>query len=78
MEHTLKVTYIYHSGFLVETERSYLLFDYWKGEIPPLDYKKELYIFASHAHRDHFSEDIFSQEQPELGRSRACTFYAGA
>src|SRR5699024_7816184 len=62
MEHTLKVTYIYHSGFLVETERSYLLFDYWKGEIPPLDYKKELYIFASHAHRDHFSEDIFKLE----------------
>lgn len=62
MANTLKVTYIYHSGFLVETERSYLLFDYWKGEIPAMDYKKELYIFASHGHRDHFSDDIFKLE----------------
>ncbi len=62
MEKKLKVTYIYHSGFLVETERSYLLFDYWKGEVPAMEYKKELYIFASHGHRDHFSEDIFKLE----------------
>lgn len=62
MANTLKVTYIYHSGFLVETERSYLLFDYWKGEIPAMDYKKELYIFVSHGHRDHFSDDIFKLE----------------
>ena len=62
MEKKFKVTYLYHSGFLVETERSYMLFDYWKGEIPSLEYKKELYIFASHAHRDHFSEDIFKLE----------------
>lgn len=62
MANKLKVTYIYHSGFLVETENSYLLFDYWKGEIPAVDYKKELYIFASHGHRDHFSDDIFKLE----------------
>ena len=48
MEKKFKVTYLYHSGFLVETERSYMLFDYWKGEIPFMEYKKELYIFASH------------------------------
>lgn len=58
----IKVTYIYHSGFLVETENSYLLFDYWKGEIPAMDYKKELYVFASHAHRDHYAKDIFKLE----------------
>lgn len=55
----LKVTYIYHSSFLVETDNSYLLFDYWKGKLPSMDYKKKLYIFVSHAHRDHFSKDIF-------------------
>lgn len=26
MEKKFKVTYLYHSGFLVETERSYMLF----------------------------------------------------
>lgn len=58
----IKVTYIYHSGFLVETENRYLLFDYWRGTIPEMDYKKELYVFASHAHRDHYSKEIFKLE----------------
>lgn len=58
----LTVTYIQHSGFLVETEHSYLLFDYWKGEIPELKYDKELYVFSSHAHSDHYTKDIFKLE----------------
>ena len=41
----LTVTYIKHSGFLVETANSYLLFDYWQGKLPELQYDKELYIF---------------------------------
>lgn len=39
------VTYIKHSGFLVETKESYLLFDYWEGKLPELQYDKELYVF---------------------------------
>lgn len=58
----LTVTYIDHSGFLVETDHSYLLFDYWKGEIPSLSYEKELYIFSSHIHHDHYTKDIFRLE----------------
>ena len=42
----LTVTYIKHSGFLVETANSYLLFDYWQGKLPELQYDKELYIFS--------------------------------
>ena len=34
----LTVTYIKHSGFLIETENSYLLFDYWQGKLPELQY----------------------------------------
>ena len=45
------VTYIKHSGFLVETKESYLLFDYWEGKLPELQYDKELYVFSSHAHQ---------------------------
>ena len=58
----LTVTYIKHSGFLVETANSYLLFDYWQGKLPELQYDKELYIFSSHAHHDHYTKDIFKLE----------------
>ena len=56
------VTYIKHSGFLVETKESYLLFDYWEGKLPELQYDKELYVFSSHAHHDHYTKDIFKFE----------------
>ena len=50
------VTYIEHSGFLVELEDRALLFDYYKGDIP--DSGKPLYIFSSHRHHDHFNKKI--------------------
>ena len=56
------VTYIKHSGVLVETKSSYLLFDYWEGELPDLDFGKDLYIFSSHIHRDHYTKSIFKLE----------------
>lgn len=56
----MKVTFIQHSSFLVETEKEYLLFDFYGGHIPELDPKKPLYIFASHSHPDHFAVSIFS------------------
>lgn len=55
----MKVTYIFHSSFLVETEKNYLLFDYFKGDIPEMDPEKQLVVFVSHRHEDHFSPDIF-------------------
>mgnify|MGYP001712378457 CR=1 FL=1 len=32
----MKVTYIHHSSFLVETDENYFLFDYFEGELPEL------------------------------------------
>lgn len=55
----IKVTYINHSGFLVECEDCYLLFDYYKGVIPDLDDNKKLLVFVSHSHYDHFNPEIF-------------------
>ncbi len=63
MREKVRVTFISHSGFLVETEKSYLLFDYWKGDIPQLDSRKTLYVFASHFHHDHYTKDIFKLEK---------------
>ena len=55
----MKVTYISHSGFLIEMERANFLFDYFKGEIPKMEREKPLYIFSSHSHHDHFNSVIF-------------------
>lgn len=55
----MKITYIAHSSFLVETKTKYLLFDYVQGALPAMDKAKPLYVFVSHAHQDHYSEAIF-------------------
>ncbi|HOO27381.1 MAG TPA: MBL fold metallo-hydrolase [Lachnospiraceae bacterium] len=55
----MKVTYVYHSCFIVELEKSILIFDYFKGQLPQLSPTKHIYLFASHKHQDHFSMEIF-------------------
>lgn len=62
----MRITYLSHSGFLAELETVYLLFDYYKGELPVLKPEKQVYVFVSHAHYDHFKKDIFKlREQVE-------------
>ena len=55
----MKVSYIGHSGFAVELAGCTLLFDYYQGVFPPFALDKPLYVFASHAHQDHFNFAIF-------------------
>lgn len=55
----INITYINHSGFLLEWDNCYFLFDYYKGQIPILDNNKMLVVFVSHGHGDHFNPDIF-------------------
>lgn len=55
----LKITYITHSSFFVETTNTCLLFDYYTGDIPKVPKGKKLYVFASHRHGDHYSKKIF-------------------
>ncbi len=54
-----RVTYIGHSGFSVELSGMVLLFDYSEGTMPVFSPEKPLYVFASHAHRDHFCFAVF-------------------
>ncbi len=56
----MEITYLNHSGFLLEWETCYWLFDYYKGDIPSLDPAKELFVFCSHSHSDHYNPDVFS------------------
>lgn len=55
----MQITYLDHSGFMVEMEEVVFLFDYYKGEIPETDSEKPLFIFVSHGHYDHYKKEIF-------------------
>ena len=55
----MRVTFLAHSGFFVELEGVCLLFDWWKGALPPLPSEKPLLVLASHRHEDHFNPEIF-------------------
>lgn len=59
----MKLTYIFHSGFMLETEQSILIFDYWLDPCDvigsALQSKKPLYVLSSHFHEDHFTRAIF-------------------
>lgn len=55
----MKVTYIGHSGFLVETGIANLLFDYYKGTVPKMNTDLPVLVFISHKHGDHYNPDVF-------------------
>lgn len=56
----VKVEYIFHSGFTVETKNHFLVFDYYKGELELKN--KKTYIFSTHSHYDHFVPEILDLE----------------
>ena len=66
-----KIWYLYNSGFAVQTERHFLVFDYWRegpkgagldrGVVDPAALKEQdVIVFVSHNHGDHFNPCIFS------------------
>lgn len=55
----MKITYLNHSGFLLEWSQAYWLFDYYKGELPVFEAGKDIFVFCSHSHHDHFNPEIF-------------------
>jgi len=63
----MNLTYIFHSGFVLETERCVLVFDYWMdpaGVMPEvLASSKPMYVFSSHFHEDHFTREIFGWQE---------------
>jgi len=67
----MTLTYIFHSGFVLETEQSILIFDYW---LDPYDVvysflkkNKPIYVFSSHFHEDHFNKVIFEWRKQHEG-----------
>ena len=63
----MKLTYIYHSGFVIETKKCIIILDFYedtsglnKGFVHDevLKAEKKIYVLSSHSHNDHFSPDI--------------------
>ena len=59
----MKLTYILHNGFALETEQSILIFDFWMDPAHVMDSvlqsQKPVYVLSSHFHEDHFTREIF-------------------
>ena len=68
----MRLTYLFHSGFSLETDTCLLVFDYWMdpARVMPrlLESDKPLYVLASHFHEDHFSPRIFTwkEQRPDI------------
>ena len=70
----MKIYYIHHSCFIIESKSAFLIFDYYKTkpykENFDFDFKdlisqimqsdKAVYIFASHSHNDHYNSEILT------------------
>lgn len=56
----MRVTYLDHSGFFIDGEEHSLLFDYYRGVLPEIDAGKQLFVFASHHHPDHYVPEIYT------------------
>ena len=71
----MKLTYIHHSGFLLETPACTLLFDYVEGVLPRIPAGKPLYTFVSHTHHDHYTKKIFAVADTALTQGASEVFY---
>ncbi|MDE6391922.1 MAG: MBL fold metallo-hydrolase [Muribaculaceae bacterium] len=66
----VKITYVWHDCFVVETESAMFVFDYWldadgtPAEMPEVlasaDRDKTVYVLVSHGHKDHYNPAVFS------------------
>lgn len=62
----IKIQYIYHSCFKVETAKSVFIFDYYQGSVALGD--KKTYVFSSHGHPDHYNPVIreWQRSKPDI------------
>lgn len=77
MAGTATVTFFHHSGLTVAVGETLLVFDYWRGEngaLPKaaqlsnqdLEKFKQILVFVSHDHEDHFDEAIYAWDHEHL------------
>jgi L-ascorbate metabolism protein UlaG (beta-lactamase superfamily) len=70
----MTITYYHHSGFTVASGNTLLIFDYWTGKekklpehlqisVEDLAMYKEIYVFISHVHEDHYDDVVYEWEK---------------
>lgn len=79
--YNIKIHYLYHSGFAVETSSHFLIFDYYRDSFDScpqtlenglisqdlLKNKKDVLVFCSHKHPDHFNPIILKWQRANPG-----------
>ena len=66
----MTLTYVFHSGFMLEGTDAILIFDFWRDaangvvEQTLRTTRKRAYFLASHFHPDHFNPEILRMEVP--------------
>lgn len=60
MKNKIKITFVHHSCFTIETDKFFFIIDYFKGELPKPKEDKETIFLVTHSHSDHFSKEIFN------------------
>lgn len=64
-----KITYLDHSGYMIETDSVIMVFDYFRDPahkvVKTLDHnpEKPIVFFVSHGHQQHFNKEIFNLGQ---------------
>ena len=60
----MKLTYLFHSGFLLEADGFSVVFDYYRAGESIIDEllrrDRPLYVLVSHEHRDHYNPEILT------------------
>jgi L-ascorbate metabolism protein UlaG (beta-lactamase superfamily) len=70
----MKLTYVFHSGFVIEGEKATVIFDYFKDSGDAYIHRRltsfpgQVYVFASHWHPDHFRGEVlqWKQQRPDI------------
>ena len=57
----MRVQYIDHSGFYLETAEHAFVFDYFRGDLPDIPADRHLFVMVSHGHPDHYTPEIFAR-----------------
>lgn len=64
----MKITFVFHSCFIVELEKQILIFDYYgEGILPEFPEGKQIYFLNSHGHQDHFRREILDLREQYPG-----------
>lgn len=68
----MKLTYLFHSGFSLETANCIVIFDYWMDPSDVvkglLQSDKKMYVLSSHHHEDHFNHGVllWKRKKPNI------------